>query len=218
MLIAGHETTAAILTWTFYELAQNPRLYRKIQEEIDEVLQGRNPTYEDMLRLPFVRLCLAETLRMYPEPPLLIRRALRDDVLPKGSASKETFIPRGTDIFIATWNVHRSSEFWENPNVYHPERFLQNITNANPSSSWAGYKYAGSKQLYPNEIHSDYAFMPFGGGVRKCVGDQFAMMESITTIALIVQRFDIELAIEPHKVGMRTGKRKEKKKNEYSQL
>lgn len=204
MLIAGHETTAAVLTWTFYELAKNPELYRRVQEEIDTVLQGRSPQYDDMIKLSLVRLCLAETLRMYPEPPLLIRRALGDDILPKGGAAKETFIPRGTDIFIATWNIHRSPDFWEKPEEYWPERFLKNFTNPT-QESWAGYRPAGSKQLYPNEVHSDFAFLPFGGGSRKCVGDQFAMMESITTIALILQRFEVELATHPDKVGMRTG-------------
>lgn len=204
MLIAGHETTAAVLTWTFYELARNRELYLRVQEEIDQVLQGRSPEYDDMIKLPLVRLCLAETLRMYPEPPLLIRRALGDDILPKGGAAKETFISRGTDIFIATWNIHRSPEFWEDPDTYNPERFLKTFTNPS-QETWAGYKPAGSKQLYPNEVHSDFAFMPFGGGSRKCVGDQFAMMESITTIALIMQRFDVELAIDADKVGMRTG-------------
>jgi cytochrome P450 len=204
MLIAGHETTAAVLTWTFYELARNPVLYRQVQQEIDTVLQGREPCYDDMINLPLVRLCLAETLRMYPEPPLLIRRALQDDLLPKGGAAKETFIPRGADVFISTWNIHRSPEFWENPDTYNPERFLKNFTNEK-QEGWAGYKPGGSKQLYPNEVHSDFAFLPFGGGSRKCVGDQFAMMESITTMALILQRFSVELAIPAEQVGMRTG-------------
>lgn len=78
--------------------------------------------YEDMLKLPLIRLCLAETLRLYPEPPILIRRALVDDVLPKGGAERETFIPKGTDVFIATWNIHRSKEYWDNPEEYDPDR------------------------------------------------------------------------------------------------
>ena len=105
MLIAGHETTAAVLTWTFYELSQQPDLLLRLRKELDQVLQGRAPTYEDMARLPLMRACLAETLRMYPEPPLLIRRALDDDILPKGGAEAETFIPKGTDIFIAARGI-----------------------------------------------------------------------------------------------------------------
>ena len=204
MLIAGHETTAAVLTWTFYELTQQPELMARVQKEVDEVLKGRDPTFEDMFQLPLIRLCLAETLRMYPEPPLLIRRALQDDILPKGGAEKETFIPRGTDVFIATWNIHRSPLFWEEPLKYNPDRFLKNYTNPT-QHGWAGFKVGGSKLLYPNEVVSDFAFMPFGGGSRKCVGDQFAMMEATATLALILQKFDLSLAIDAKDVGMRTG-------------
>lgn len=204
MLIAGHETTAAVLTWTFYELSQNYDLYKRVQKEVDDVLQGREPRYEDMINLPLVRLCLAETLRMYPEPPLLIRRALQDDVLPEGGAGKKVFIPRGSDIFISTWSIHRAPQYWENPEIYNPDRFLKPFTNP-AIKDWAGHQPTTSKQLYPNEVISDFAFLPFGGGSRKCVGDQFAMMESISTICLILQKFDLELDIAPEKVGMRTG-------------
>ena len=206
MLIAGHETTAAVLTWTFFELSKNEELYKRVQREVDDVLQGRYPTYEDMINLPLVRLCIAETLRMYPEPPLLIRRALEDDILPSGGANCTTFIPRGADIFISTWNIHRSPEFWKDPDVYIPDRFLSSFSNSK-QRNWAGYQPGGSKQLYPNEIHSDFAFLPFGGGSRKCIGDQFAMMESITTIVLIMQRFRLVLSIDADKVGMKTGYR-----------
>eukprot|EP01035_Chromulina_nebulosa_P018816 gene18816-24586_t len=206
MLIAGHETTAAVLTWTFYELSQNPVLLKKVRDEIDQVLQGREPTYEDMSNLLLVRLCLAETLRLYPEPPLLIRRALEDDVLPKGGAGKEIYITKGTDVFIATWNIHRSKEFWDNPDVYDPERFLRPFNN-DKQESWGGYKPMSSstKQLYPNEVLSDFAFLPFGGGTRKCVGDQFAMMESTATLVMMIQKYDFSLAIPSHEVGMKTG-------------
>jgi cytochrome P450 len=141
---------------------------------------------------------------MYPEPPLLIRRALEDDTLPKGGAEKETFIPKGTDVFIATWNIQRSELFWEEPLKYNPDRFLKNFTNPT-QTGWAGFKVGGNKLLYPNEVISDFAFLPFGGGSRKCVGDQFAMMEITATLALLMQRFDLSLAIPASEVGMRTG-------------
>lgn len=204
MLIAGHETTAAVLTWTFYELSQQPALLERLQSEFDTVLQGRVPTYADMINLPFTRACLAETLRMYPEPPLLIRRALEDDLLPQGGAEDRTFIPRGTDVFIATWNLHRSPEFWEHPERYDPDRFARSFNNPE-QVEWKGYSPGGSKSLYPNEVHSDFAFIPFGGGVRKCIGDQFAMMESIVTLSMILQNYNPILAMKPDEVGMRTG-------------
>ena len=223
MLIAGHETTAgidkslqkssfcyvllnfimaALLTWTLFELQRSPDVLARLRREIDDVLQGRDPTYEDVAKLPFLRLCLAETLRLYPQPPLLIRRALEDDVLPQGGAAGRTFIPRGTDVFIATWNMHRSPSFWENPDQYDPLRFTRNFSNP-LQSEWEGFTVGGSKQSYPNEVNSDFAFIPFGAGVRKCVGDQFAIMESAATIALLIQRFDVEVI--DFDVGMRTG-------------
>lgn len=206
MLIAGHETTAAVLTWTMFELSQQPDLYSAVQQEIDEVLEGRAPTYDDMIKLPLTRLCTAETLRMYPEPPLLIRRALSDDVLPQGHSGGKTYIAKGTDIFISTWSMHRSPDYWDEPERYNPYRFLERRPNQNPNSEWQGF-IPGKHltQLYPNEIHSDFAFLPFGGGSRKCVGDQFAMMETITTIAVILQKFDLSLAGKPEDVGMNTG-------------
>jgi cytochrome P450 len=204
MLIAGHETTAAVLTWSMFELSQQPKLLAEVRAEIDQVLGDRAPTYDDMMKLKLVRLCLAETLRMYPAPPLLIRRAINADTLPAGGAGRKTYIPRGTDVFISTWNMHRSPEFWDEPGVYNPKRFLKEFHNS-AQESWAGYVPGGEKQLYPNEVHSDFAFLPFGGGTRKCVGDQFAMMESIATLCLVLQRFDFSLDCERGDVQMRTG-------------
>ena len=204
MLIAGHETTAAVLTWAMFELSQQPLLMKKVQQEIDEILGDRDPSFDDIPKLQLVRLCLSESLRMYPEPPLLIRRALEDDVLPAGSAGFETKITRGTDIFLALYNIHRSNDYWENPDVYDPERFLRPFSNAN-RPEWEGYKPNINSQLYPNEVHSDFAFLPFGAGSRKCVGDQFAMMEAVVTLAMILRRFDLSLAMKPEDVGIYTG-------------
>jgi len=204
MLIAGHETTAAVLTWTVYELSQNPDLLAKVRAEIDDVLGGRDPTYDDMKKFNLLRLCIAETLRMYPEPPYLIRRSLEEDVLPAGGAAQETTIPKGTDVLISTWNLHRSDEFWKDPNVYNPFRFLTPLTNPE-QKAWKGYSPPDANRMYPIESDADYAFMPFGGGSRRCIGDQFAMMEAIATLAIVLQRFDLTLASDPKEVGMYTG-------------
>ncbi|CAM9825620.1 unnamed protein product [Chrysoparadoxa australica] len=212
MLIAGHETTAAVLTWAMFELAQQPDLMEKARQEIDSVLgpisdenKDRKPTLDDLKKMQFVRLCVAESLRMYPEPPLLIRRALEDDVLPRGTAGFETKIARGTDIFIGIYNMHNSPEFYENPEKFDPERFLKPFSNEK-AEGWAGYDPAPlASQLYPNEIASDFSFLPFGGGQRKCVGDQFAYMEATVTLALLLQRFDFSLAVPPEAVGVFTG-------------
>jgi cytochrome P450 family 97 subfamily B polypeptide 3 len=203
MLIAGHETTAAVLTWALFELSQQPELIAKVQKEIDEVVGDRDPTFEDLKDLQMVRLCISESLRMYPEPPLLIRRALEDDVLPKGGAGFETKITRGTDIFLAIYNIHRSAEFWENPDTFDPERFLRPFNNP-MRADWAGFNPVLTS-LYPNEVHSDYAYLPFGAGSRKCVGDQFALMEAVITLTMVLRRFNFKLAIKPEDVGIYTG-------------
>ena len=203
MLIAGHETTAAVLTWAMFEMSQQPELMARVQKEIDDVIGDRDPTFEDIKDLKLVRLCISESLRMYPEPPLLIRRALEDDVLPKGGAGFETKITRGTDIFLAIYNIHRSPVYWEKPDLFDPERFLRPFKN-DMRPDWAGYNPVLTS-LYPNEVHSDYAYLPFGAGSRKCVGDQFALMEAVITLAMVLRKFDFTLVIKPEDVGIYTG-------------
>eukprot|EP01038_Epipyxis_sp_PR26KG_P008230 gene8230-11138_t len=203
MLIAGHETTAAVLTWALFELGQKPELVAKLQKEVDDVIGDRDPTFDDVPNLKFIRLVIAESLRMYPEPPLLIRRALEDHTLPAGNAGFEAKIMRGSDIFIAVYNIHRSNELWENPNEFDPERFLKPFSN--PSwPGWEGYK-PNTNTLYPNEVHADFAYLPFGGGARKCIGDQFACLEAAVTLAMIFRKYDFTLAIKPEDVGIYTG-------------
>ena len=141
---------------------------------------------------------------MYPEPPLLIRRALEDHVLPKGTAAFETRVIRGCDIFISVYNLHRDPDLWPNPNTFDPERFLRPYKNPK-FPEWAGYDPSQATGLYPNEIAADFAFLPFGGGTRKCVGDQFATLEATVTLAMLLRRFDFEFVGSPSDVGMKTG-------------
>ena len=203
MLIAGHETTAAMLTWALFELAQRPSLMKRVQREIDEVIGDRDPDFNDISKLNLVRLVVAESLRMYPEPPLLIRRALEDDILPAGATGFQTKIMRGTDLFLALYNVHRNEDFWENPDDFDPDRFLRPFKN-DKRPDWEGYNPVSSA-LYPNEVHSDFAYLPFGAGSRKCVGDQFACMEAVITLCMILRDFDFSLAVKPEEVGIYTG-------------
>lgn len=209
MLIAGHETTAAVLTWATYELVQQPDLYARVRAEVDAVMGDRQtpPTFDDVKALDLTRRVLAEALRLYPEPPLLIRRLLADDTLPGGEIGKPTSLKRGTDVFICVYSLHRSPSLWEEPDRFDPDRWLKPHSNAGVEG-WAGYtppskgKGAG---LYPNEVNADFAFMPFGGGSRKCVGDQFAMLESTVAFATLMRRFDFSLACAPEAVGIDTG-------------
>lgn len=223
MLVAGHETTAAVLTWSLFELTKNPEIKAKIVEEIDRVIGDREPTYEDIKEMKYTRLVIAETLRMYPEPPLLIRRCRTEDNLPAGGGREATVI-RGMDIFLPLYNIHRDERFWPNPNTFDPERFTRPYKNPD-IPEWGGFDPdKWSKMLYPNEIASDFAFMPFGAGARKCVGDEFAIMEAVVTLSMVLRRFDFEFDYshpkftsdssvdinEPpqtlnHPVGIRTG-------------
>jgi len=208
MLIAGHETTAAVLTWTFFCLAQNPAVEAKVLEEVDRVLGDRTPSIDDFKSMPYIRATLAESLRLYPQPPLLIRRALAEDKLPPGlNGDPEGYpIGKGADLFISVWNLHHSPHLWRDPEVFRPERFSERNENPAFKGAWAGYDPAASPgALYPNEVASDFAFIPFGGGARKCVGDQFALFEATVALAMLMRRFSFRLAVPVEKVGMATG-------------
>ncbi|KAI4316023.1 hypothetical protein L6164_024043 [Bauhinia variegata] len=207
MLIAGHETTSAVLTWAVFLLAQNPAKMKAAQAEVDSVLGEGKPTFESIKRLQYIRLIVVEALRLYPQPPLLIRRSLKSDVLPGGYRGKKDgyAIPAGTDIFLSVYNLHRSPYFWDRPNDFEPERFLVQRKNEE-IEEWAGFDPSRSPgALYPNEIIADFAFLPFGGGPRKCVGDQFALMESTVALAMLLQNFDVELKGTPESVELVTG-------------
>mmetsp|Transcript_18977 Transcript_18977/g.26718 ORF Transcript_18977/g.26718 Transcript_18977/m.26718 type:complete len:753 (+) Transcript_18977:188-2446(+) len=209
MLIAGHETTAAMLTWTLFELsAGDPNMIKEIQAEVRTVL-GPNksrPDYDDIVAMEKLRYCLIEALRLYPEPPILIRRARTEDTLPPGGTGLEKGVKilRGTDIFISTWNLHRSPELWEDPEKFDPTRWERPFKNQGVKG-WKGYDPEKVNGLYPNEIASDFAFLPFGGGQRKCVGDQFALMEAVVTMSMILNKYDFEFETGPESVGMKTG-------------
>ncbi|KAI5076498.1 hypothetical protein GOP47_0008563 [Adiantum capillus-veneris] len=180
MLVAGHETTASVLTWTLYLLTKNKQAYLKAQEEIDRVLKGRNPQFSDMKELKYVTRCINESMRLYPHPPVLIRRAQEPDVLP-GGYKLET----GQDVMISVYNIHHSPQVWERAEDFLPERF-------------------DLDGPVPNESNTDFRYIPFSGGPRKCVGDQFAMLEAIVALAMLLQHLDFDL-VPDQTIGMTTG-------------
>lgn len=180
MLIAGHETSAAVLTWTFYLLSKEPRVISKLQEEVDSVLGDRFPTIEDMKKLKYATRVINESLRLYPQPPVLIRRSIEDDTLGQYP------IKRGEDIFISVWNLHHSPSLWENADKFIPERWPLDGPN-------------------PNETNQNFSYLPFGGGPRKCVGDIFASYETVVALAMLVRRFNFQMAVGAPEVNMTTG-------------
>ncbi|XP_042449339.1 protein LUTEIN DEFICIENT 5, chloroplastic-like isoform X1 [Zingiber officinale] len=180
LLIAGHETSAAVLTWTFYLLSKSPEVVAKLQDEADSVLGDRFPTIEDLKKLKYTTRVINESLRLYPQPPVLIRRSLEDDML------GEYPIKRGEDIFISVWNLHRSPKHWVDAEKFNPERWLLDGPN-------------------PNESNQNFSYLPFGGGPRKCVGDMFATFETVVATAMLVRRFNFQIAPGAPPVAMTTG-------------
>lgn len=190
LLIAGHETVASILTWATFELSRNPAALKTAQQEVAEVLGGRAPTYEDIKALKYLRLVITETLRMYPAPVALFRRALAKDTLPQGGSSGPVPITRGTLIAIQTGMLHRNPQCYNEPDHFVPERWTTPFGSESSASGWSGYDPARVTGLYPTEIATDFCFIPFGAGEFKCIGDQFAMMESVVVLAMLLQQFE----------------------------
>ena len=162
---AGHETTATSLSWTWYLLCQHPEIYQKVQEEVDSVLQGRTPTYDDLARLPYCLQVFKEAMRLYPPAYLLSRRALRDVEIDGYR------IPKDMVVLYAPYTLHRRQEYFPEPEKFDPERFLPER----------------EKQL------PRYAFVPFGAGPRICIGMYFAMMEGHLLLATLAQRVSFSL-------------------------
>ncbi|MBI3543555.1 MAG: cytochrome P450 [Deltaproteobacteria bacterium] len=165
MFLAGHETTANLLAWTWMLLSQHPSVARKVKAEVDEVLGSRAPTFEDTARLPYIMMVLEETLRLYPPAWVLAREAVALDQL--GGYD----IPPKTIVVLCPWVVHRLPRLWTNPEGFDPERFTEEAC-------------AGRHK---------YAYFPFSGGPRVCIGSGFALMEAQLILAMVVQRFRLDL-------------------------
>lgn len=181
MLVAGHETTGSALTWTLYLLVQNRDKMAKAQEEVSRVLgDADQPSLQQYQSLQYVMRCVNESMRLYPHPPVLLRRALQPDVLPGGYE-----VPKGQDMMISVYNIHHSPAVWDDAEAFIPERFPLDAP-------------------VPNEQNTDFRYIPFSGGPRKCVGDQFALMEAVVALAVLLKKFDFEL-VPDQEIGMTTG-------------
>ena len=176
LFLAGHETTANALTWTWYLLAQNPEAERVLAAELSSVLAGRAPTMADLPRLPYTEMVVKESMRLYPPAWGIGRRALQEFEL--GGYR----IPAGTTIFIMQWVTHRDARFFPDPERFEPERWRDDPIR---------------KGRIPR-----FAYFPFGGGPRVCIGAGFAMMEATLLLAGIAQRYRFTLApnakVTPH--------------------
>jgi cytochrome P450 len=173
MILAGHETTANLLSWTFHLLSKHPDVERRVREEAQRVLGDRDPVLEDVKSLEYTRMVLEEGLRLYPPAWVFERQAIVPDRL--GGYDIEP----GAIIGLCPYVLHRHPDHWENPEGFDPERFRPERAEKRPR----------------------YAYLPFGGGPRTCVGNHFAMMEAQILLAMIVREHRLEL--EPsHKVEL----------------
>jgi len=197
LLIAGHETTAAVLTWLVYALSQHPEALKVVQKEIDEVVGDRYPTIEDIKMMPEVQKVIAETLRMWPAPPLFIRCATEADQWPEGGTGIEggCKLARANDLFISTYNLGRSPQLWKDPDVFDPQRWDHPFYN-DEVKGWKGYdpeRRTPGLWVANLEIATDHAMLPFGAGERKCVGDTFALLEAAVSVVMMLRRFEFDL-------------------------
>lgn len=165
IFLAGHETTANALSWTWMLLAQNPRVETTLHEELDRVLGGRAPTIDDLPNLRYTGHVVSESMRLYPPAWGMARIAIEDTEI---AGYK---IPKGCGVSLAQWVVHRDPRWFEAPLEFRPERWEGDLLKRIPR----------------------FAYFPFGGGPRQCIGNNFAVMEATLLLATLAQQFRISL-------------------------
>jgi cytochrome P450 len=176
LFLAGHETTANALSWTWFLLAQNPRVESKLHAELDSVLAGKIPSLDDLPLLHYTSHIVTESMRLYPPAWGMARLAI-EDVQIGGYV-----IPKGSGVSTAQWVVHRDPRWFESPEDFLPERWEGDLLKRLPR----------------------FAYFPFGGGPRQCIGNNFANMEAVLLLATIAQRFRIHLIPDHPVVPMPT--------------
>lgn len=174
IFFAGHETTAAVMTWAFYELSRHPELEARLREELRTVLNGRIPTFGDLPKLTYAGQVINEVLRLYPGAYLFAREAVTEDNIDGFS------IPPKTLIFITPFITHRDPKYWQNPEAFDPERFTPEQVAGRPR----------------------HHYYPFGEGPHVCIGNNFALMEMQLILAMVLQRFQLRL-VQDHPVAFK---------------
>ncbi|HEX8338935.1 MAG TPA: cytochrome P450 [Pyrinomonadaceae bacterium] len=174
LFIAGFENIATALTWSLYLLAQHPEVEGRLHAELDGVLGGRLPAAEDIPRLAYTRMVFEEAMRVYPPVPRLVRTALRDYEV--GGYT----VPAGSLVVVSQYLLHRDPRFWDEPERFDPERWTPEAKCERPA----------------------YAYFPFGGGQRRCIGDGFAYMEGVLVLATLASRWRLRLDPRVGRVGL----------------
>lgn len=165
LLLAGHETTAISLMWTLYLLSQHPDVEQRLHTELDTVLGGHAPTVDRLNELPYNRMVIQEAMRLYPPAFGITRHAIADDEI------GGYYVPANSIIFLSAHYTHRHPEIWEDPERFDPERFTPKRSASRPR----------------------FAYFPFGGGPRICIGNTFALMEAQLVLATIAQHYQLRL-------------------------
>jgi cytochrome P450 len=171
IFLAGYETVANALSWTWYLLSQNSECERRFHEEIDRELQGRLPTFDDIPRLRYVEMVLAESMRLYPPAWAMGRYARSDFQL------GEYFLPAKTTVLMSQYVMHRDARFFPDPLRFDPERFTPEAKSR----------------------RTKFTYFPFGAGARQCIGESFAVMEGVLMLATLAQKWKLKL-VPGHRV------------------
>jgi cytochrome P450 len=161
IVLAGHETTALALTWSWYLLSQDPITLQRLADELEAVLAGRLPTLADIPQLGYAEAVLLEAMRLYPPIFGIGRESITECEL-GGHA-----LPAGTNIYIAPWVIQRDPRFFDEPDSFRPDRWLDGLAKRLPR----------------------FAYFPFGGGPRLCMGQQFAMLEAVLVLGTVAQHW-----------------------------
>ena len=166
LVVAGHETTASVLNWTWYLLARHPSVEEKLSAELAGCSEEKLPGVDELSRFTYTRQILEEAMRLYPPGWLLTRKALKDDRL------GDYFVPAGTEIYISPYLIQRNPSLWDEPGRFVPERFAAELTRQRPP----------------------LAMLPFSVGPRNCIGDLFARIEMQIHLMLIARRLRLHYA------------------------
>jgi cytochrome P450 len=170
-LLAGQETTSLALTWVWYLLSQHRAAQRRLEDEVDAALDGRPPEYNDLVNLPYARMVIDEAMRLYPPAWGFSRQAIAADQI--GGFN----LPSGFLVFVVPYVLHRLPAFWNDPDVFDPERFTPERSADRPK----------------------FVYLPFGAGPRQCIGNQFALIEAHLVVATLAQRYRLHL-VAGHRV------------------
>jgi len=165
LMLAGHETTANALSWTWMLLSQHPEVRTKLQDELNQVLAGRKPTVEDIPKLRYTDMVIKESMRLYPPVSIFGREAARDCTI------GDYTVPQGCVIQISQWVMHRHPRYFENAEVFQPERWANDLEKRLPRG----------------------VYIPFGDGPRICIGKGFALMEAVLLLATIAQKYTMDI-------------------------